>query len=366
MRVLVVTVVHHPLDARIHRRQIGALLASGVEVTYAAPWSAFGVVVPSGLRALDLPRSSGRRRLEAVRAARDLIRAEGPLHDVVLLHDLELVAAVRGVAGPTVVLDVHEDTSAALADRPWVPAPLVPFARWWVRRTERWAEDNLHLLLAEYAYADRFDATHPVVPNVPAVPETVRAPGTDRVVHVGRISRGRGWAELRDAGAELRTHGVQVELFGPADTDVEDEVRAADERGDITWHGFVPNEQALARVEGALAGLCLLHDLPNYRHSLPTKVVEYLAAGVPAVVTPLPLAQELVERSGGGVVVPFEAPPEVVAAVLRLRGDNDLRSGMGARGHAHALEHLNWDVEGKRFVELLRGWSRSPIKADPA
>lgn len=364
MRVLVVTVVHHPLDARIHRRQIGALLASGAHVTYAAPWSAVGIEPPKEIKSLDLPRSSGRRRLAAVRAARHVIRAAGASHDVVLLHDLELVTAVRGFDASPVVLDVHEDTGAALTDRPWLPEPLLPVARLMVQRAEHWAQANLHLLLAEAAYADRFERTHPVVPNVPLVPSSVPEPGTERVVHVGRISRGRGWTELCSVGALLRTHGVQLELYGPADSDVEEEVRRAADRGDITWHGFVPNEQALARIEGALAGLCLLHDLPNYRHSLPTKAVEYLAAGVPALVTPLPLARDLVERSGGGMVVPFVSSQEVAGVVLQLRADADLRSGMGSRGHAHALEHLNWDVEGPRFVQLLRGWSTSRKQAD--
>lgn len=358
MRVLVVTVVHHPLDARIHRRQIGALTAAGVEVTYAAPWSAFGVSTATGIETHDLPRSSGRRRLAAVRAARRLVHDVGVAHDLVLIHDPELLAAVRGFKATPVVLDVHEDTAAALVDRPWVPSPLVPLAQSGVKRAESWAERHVHLILAEAGYADRFEEEHPVVPNVPLVPSAVSAPGRDRIVHVGRVSRGRGWEELRDVGAWVADQGVRLELFGPADADIEADVRAADAHGDVIWHGFVPNEEALARIDGALAGLCLLHDLPNYRHSLPTKAVEYLAAGIPAIATPLPLARELVESSGGGVVVPFQDAGAAAAAVLRLRDDDALRTQMGASGHAHALKRLNWGIEGPRFVELLRGWSR--------
>ena len=51
----------------------------------------------------------------------------------------------------------------------------------------------------------------------------------------------------------------------------------------------------MATIDGALAGLSLLRDLPNYRGSMPTKVVEYLAHGVPAITTPLPLAREIVQ-----------------------------------------------------------------------
>ena len=43
---LVMTVVHNPEDSRIRQRQIEALIAAGWQVTYAAPFRAFGLEVP--------------------------------------------------------------------------------------------------------------------------------------------------------------------------------------------------------------------------------------------------------------------------------------------------------------------------------
>ena len=45
-----------------------------------------------------------------------MIRKQARDHDVILLHDPELLAAVAGLRrrrGPVVVWDVHEDTAAA-------------------------------------------------------------------------------------------------------------------------------------------------------------------------------------------------------------------------------------------------------------
>ena len=362
MRVLVVTIVHHPLDARVHRRQIGALRDAGVPVTLAAPWTARGVEPPDGLAAIDLPQAAGRRRVQAVRAATRVVRQEGGRQDLVLLHDPELLAAARAAGTTPVVWDVHEDTAAAVADRPWIPSVLAPAARWGVRRAERWAERKLHLLLAEHAYRHRFLREHPVVPNVPIVPGSVVSPGSNRVVHLGRLSRGRGWEELRRLGERLRPAGVRLELLGPADPEIEDEVAAADGRGDVTWRGFVENEAAMDAIAGSMAGLALLHDLPNYRHSMPTKVAEYLAAGLPVITTPLPEAVAIVEASGCGEVVAFGDVEGAFDAVLRLRDDEEARAQAGRSGHAWATEHLNWAVEGPRFVDHLRTWATA---ADP-
>lgn len=86
----------------------------------------------------------------------------------------------------------------------------------------------------------------------------------------------------------LAAAGVLVELIGAADADVREELREAQREGIVRWYGFVPNDRALRIAEGAMAGLALLHDEPNYRHSMPTKVVEYMARGVPVVSTPNP------------------------------------------------------------------------------
>lgn len=357
MRILIATIVHHPLDARIHHRQIGALLEAGVEVTYAAPWQAFNVTAPDSVAPLDLPRASGRDRLPAIRAARRLIRNQAPSHDLVLIHDPDLLLAVTGRLSRPVVWDVHEDTAGAVGDRAWIPRTLTYAAAAMARRAEHLAERRLHLILAEDDYQERFARSHPIVPNVPFVAEHVPPPGGDRAVYVGRLSRGRGVAELLDVGDRLLREGVRLDLIGPADADVQAALEQADAAGHLRWHGFLANDQALVLVRGAMAGLCLLHDEPNYRPSLPTKIVEYLAAGVPAVATPLPRAAALVDAAGGGMVVPFGDAAAAAEAVLALRDDAARREAMGRAGHAYVALHHNWAIEGPRFVALLRRWA---------
>jgi glycosyltransferase involved in cell wall biosynthesis len=361
VRVLVVTTVHTPLDARIHHRQIRALLRAGVEVSYAAPWRATGIDPARstpGVRTFDLPRSVGRRRGRAIAAARALVREVGPGVDLVLLHDPELVLAVLGQRRrlPPIVMDVHEDLVGSLPDRPWVPAALRPVVGRAGSALERWAERQLHLILAEDAYRDRFARPHPVVPNLPWLPLEIDPPGTyDRVVYIGRLSRGRGVHELCEVGRRLgAAGGPQLELVGTPDADVVASVERAHAHGDIRWHGFLPNEAALDVARGAVAGLSLLHDLPNYRGSMPTKIAEYLSLGIPAITTPLPIARQLVEQTGAGVVVPFGDVEAVVEAVLGFARDPDRRHRSGQAGRQLAEASLSWDAVAPQFVEYLR------------
>lgn len=372
-RVLVVTVVHHPGDARIRHRQIESLLRAGWQVSYAAPFAAYGLTRPigiPGLTPIELPRASGRSRLPALRAARQLLRDRARGHDVVLLHDPELLLAVRGLTGlPPVVWDVHEDTAAALEVRPWVPDALRSPAAWGVRRLEHWAEDRMPLLLAEHEYATRFRLEHPVVPNTTRVPPEPLPPGQrdsegrQRVVYLGTLTPERGARELIEVGRHLEaaTSGeVRVHVIGQAHGEAVPALREATREGALTWHGFVPSDRALPMLDGALAGLSLLHDEANFRHSMPTKVIEYLAHGVPAISTPLPVPAELLQRTGAGILVPFTDVSATVDAVLRLHRDPAWAAEIGRAGHRVASRDYDWAAVEPVFIEALEAAAATP------
>jgi glycosyltransferase involved in cell wall biosynthesis len=372
MRVVVCTIVHHPQDARILHRQIRALLEAGHEVSYIAPLSAGdaalsagGIPPRAGLTTARVPRAAGRRRGSALRAARRQMARLGPGADLLIVHDPELLLVLPLVRRrPPTVWDVHEDTAAALRTKSWLPRALRPLMAGAVRVAERSAERRIHLILAEHGYAGRFRRSHPVVPNTAYVPDRPAPPGPgDRVVYIGHLSPDRGTAEMIEVGRLLGGHGITVDLVGPADAQARAQLARAQEAGLVRWHGFLPNDQAVRMTDGALAGLSLLHDEPNFRHSLPTKVAEYMARGVPVITSPLPVAAGLVERYGCGTVVPFGDARAAADAVLRLAADPALRAAQGLRGHRGAAESLLWPDHARSFVAQLEQWAAGPARA---
>jgi glycosyltransferase involved in cell wall biosynthesis len=369
MRLVVCTIVHHPADARIYHRQIRALLDAGHQVTYIAPVDAqnFAERACPGLQVISVPRAVGRRRLGALRAARRQLARHALGADLLLIHDPELLLVLPGPRRrrPPTVWDVHEDTAAALSTKPWLPRPLRPAAAVAVRTAERIAERRMHLILAEQGYVSRFRRPHPVVPNTTYVPDVAppqAVPAGDRrVVYVGHLSPDRGAGDMIELARLLRPHGITVDLIGPADGRARSQIEPAQADGLLRWHGFVPNDQAMPMMDGALAGLSLLHDEPNFRHSLPTKVVEYMARGVPVVTTPLPAAAALADDYECGFVVPFRDPRAAADAVLELDRDSSLRVKMGRRGHEAAYSSLGWPSDARVFVAQLESWAKEKL-----
>lgn len=363
MRVLVMCTVHDPRDARISERQIAALLAAGHDVSQAGPFAAFGAAAMPGVRAINLPRAHGRHRAKAWWEARRLLRRTAHDYDVIVIHSPELMSATVGIDHEGIVWDVHEDTASTLAMKGWLPRVVRGPVAALVHRAEASAERRAHVMLAERGYAERFAWVHPVVPNTPVVPADVPSSAPGRAIYVGGLTSARGVHDLIQVGRLLSEQGgIRLEVIGPAGSAIASDVRAAQARGWLTWRGFIPNAEALRSMEGATVGLSLLHDEPNYRHSMPTKLLEYLARGIPFVSTPLPLARDLVRASGGGIVVPFADPAAAARAVSTLHADDRARQAMADQGRAWVAEHADWSTDGPAFVAQLEEWGASRLR----
>ena len=351
MRVLVCTIVHHPTDARIFRRQIGALLEAGHSVSVVAPGSG-----PDGVAAYPVPRARGRRRFTAWRAARSRIRELAPQHDVLVIHDPELLCVIpwrelrrRKVR---VVWDVHEDLAAALAMKTYLPTGLRRLLVPVIAMLERWAERRAVLLLAETAYQERFRHAHPVVLNLPPVPETFPSrPRKRQAIYVGSITRARGLDRMLAIAPLLADAGIALRIIGEA-PNAEDAVRLRS-TPNVEWNGALPNAAALQEVEQSLVGLALLSDEPNYRHSMPTKILEYMASGTPVVATPLPLSRQVI-GDDGVVLDGFAATPKAIAdAVIALCNDDTRRERMAHAGFERVRSDYNWNRAKHGFIAAL-------------
>ena len=367
MNVVVVTVAHRGDDARIVHRQIRSLLEANHSVTLIAPDPGDGRSQdPPGLERIPVRRAVGRRRLrawyEARRAARRFVR----FADVVIVHDPELVPVI-GLARwkrTALVWDVHEDFVASVSDRRWIPRPLRPVFRRILLILEKVAHRRFHVILAEDSYRERFPNA-PVVPNSTWVlDQPAPADSEARVVYVGRISRSRGASTLVSLGEELVARGgPRLVLVGAADADVEPVITDAVRRGVLDWRGPLPNPEAMTLVRGAVAGLSLLSNHPNYVHSRPTKIIEYMAQGTPAISTPLPLAVEMIDASGAGVITSSWFGPdlvnEVADAVMAYQSSPALRGAHGTTGWEYVRSEFSWNADGSRFVGLMEGFSAS-------
>lgn len=289
--MLVVTTVHSPDDTRIRDRLIRTL-AGPWRVTYACPEPG-----PSDAEGLTWLPLRGRRLTRNVKALVHLLRGSW---DAAVVHDPELVPAAmlaRVVTRRPVVFDVHEDLPAQIESKTWIAPWLKPAIRVLARLLYRVAEKGLTLTLAEPGYHRLFTRRHPVFPNYPIYdkwPE-VRATGDGSAVYLGDVQPARG---IREAVEACGRSGTPLKVIGPVSASFSDELRsiASTHGTDLRLLGRTPNPEALMAIAGASVGLSPLLSFPNYRDSLPTKTLEYLAIGLPVVASDLPGTRAVLEQ----------------------------------------------------------------------
>ncbi len=80
--------------------------------------------------------------------------------------------------------------------------------------------------------------------------------------------------------------------------------------------------------------------------------IEALSAGVPVVVPDRPGLREIVELTGGGLVVPAHAPDAIARALAALRDDPDRVRRLGRAAAAGAREYFDIDKSVARTLEI--------------
>jgi glycosyltransferase involved in cell wall biosynthesis len=102
------------------------------------------------------------------------------------------------------------------------------------------------------------------------------------------------------------------------------------------------------------AGLSLDTDTClNQRYSLPNKLFDYIAAGIPVIASPLPEISALVSEYSCGIVLKAVSPELIAETLKRLRGDSQYLSQLKAGAKAAARE-LNWETEKIKEQELIK------------
>jgi glycosyltransferase involved in cell wall biosynthesis len=170
------------------------------------------------------------------------------------------------------------------------------------------------------------------------------------ILYAGRIERSKGVDVLLSAWRSLRRE-VEVELVlvgrrsaGPASL-------------------RIPSEPGLAVREwtseiGDYYQAADIFALPSFREGMSNAVLEAMACGLPAIVTPAGAAVDLVRNEENGLVVPAGDARALQCAMLRLVEDPALRSRLGTAAaelsKAYSVESVVDQIEAV-YVESLAG-----------
>jgi glycosyltransferase involved in cell wall biosynthesis len=276
-----------------------------------------------------------------------------------LIHANDYNTAWIGVAGKwltgaRLVYDSHEL---------WPDRNLRPEPRLWLLLCEALfvrVADRVVTTSPGYAevMASRYRIEAPVVVrNVPEWrtegPRAGRNGGPGLAVYFGALTRNRGLPTALQALAllpELRLRLVGPEAWGYRRTLLELADRlGVSERVEVL--DPVPPDAAAPVLADADVGLALIEPVClSYRMTLPNKLYEYVAAGLPVLASDIPvLGAEVREHGLGRVADP--ADPAAVATALRKMLEPDAQRAFREAAARFAAEAV-WDRERERLAKI--------------
>ena len=363
-RVVHLTSVHSGCDVRIFLKECQSLARAGYEVigvTNDQHDARCGTVPIRGL-------GGGGGRLQRIttkllRMAREAFRMHG---DVYHIHDPELLllALLLRARRKCVIYDVHENLPSTILYKHYIPATIRLPIRAVVDLLESAAARRMSgLVAATPSIAERFQHLNPncvVVNNFPDLSELEAVEPikwTQRsmsVAYVGGIAEERGIRELLAAMAYLpESLHAKLELAGWfSDQGLYPELQQLPEWASVRWRGLLGRLEVGELLSSVRAGMVVLHPETNFLTSQPTKLFEYMAAGVPVIASDFPLWRDIIRGTGCGILVDPRAPSAIAEAIRYLLTHDIEAEDMGRRGQTAVQEHFNWRREERKLLDF--------------
>jgi glycosyltransferase involved in cell wall biosynthesis len=157
---------------------------------------------------------------------------------------------------------------------------------------------------------------------------------------------------LFDALRQLREMlpTIRLVMVGPYRGAVPRDVEAV-----VRRTGFVDESELTLWLAAADAGVLVLRDNIASRGRWPSKLSEYLSAGLPIVTTRVGPAAELVAAAGAAAVAEPE-PAALAHALAGVLADEPRRRAMRAQALALAAGRLSWSSVAASLLDFYELW----------
>ena len=360
LKVVHLTSVHRSSDTRIVHRECVTLVEAGYDVVLIATGSTRGLPPGVRYRRIEAPRNRFDRMTRTMWAI--YRRALAERADVYHFHDPELilVGLLLRLRGALVVFDVHEDIPTEILSKPWIPRPLRKPVALLTNAVLYLVQGRFSAIVAATpAIARRY--LHPrkaVVANYPVIQEhECRVKDFSKrhpcVVYIGELTQRGGAIAMVKAAVHL-PEDIRLTFVGPFENaSIEKQVRELPAWGRVEYLGRRHRLELPAIVSQARAGLFPLLPSRNSIDALPAPLLEYMAAGLPVIVSSaVPSFVQLVGQHKCGLLVDPADPKAVADAISFMVNHPDEAQAMGARAFAAVSEHYQWADEGRKLTTL--------------
>jgi|GEM_PF-1416451 len=178
------------------------------------------------------------------------------------------------------------------------------------------------------------------------------------LIYTGNISVNRNLKLFRDTVVSLNKRGYACVGVSLGSGDIKDEeiwIKLCNEFPDQMLHlGNVPHDQIPLILKEAHIGWGVLPDKAPFNISLPNKVFEYLACGLPVVVSDMCNVRHLLWKSPAALIFRDENEEGLSDLIMSAYPDTELLMEMKPRARDIFISRFTWDSEELKLLDVYK------------
>ncbi len=357
-----ITTVHRLSDARIFDKECKSLACAGYETILIVQNDAHTIIDGISIKALPETKERFTRISRFPWHIFKIILSEHP--NVCHFHDPELIplGLLCKIIGKKVIYDVHEDYPLSLLsnNRAWIRPKWRNFFSFCVSFFERLGGRYFDgIITATPTIANHFPPSktitirnYPILNKLSAINSASRNSEQPQVIYMGNLSAVRGISEMiRAVEIAAPFTGVRLAIAGLFDShSYEEYIKNLKGWQHVDFLGWQSRDEIAKTLATSRIGLVVIHPMQEYLSSYPTKIFEYMRAGLPVIASDFPLWRNFVSKVGCGLLVDPLNPEDIAEAIIWLIKNPQEAENMGKRGMKAVKEKYNWDMEKKKLL----------------
>ncbi len=355
------TSVHPRNDGRIFYKQCVSAVHFDYRVTLIVA-DGKGDENKLGVNIIDIGKIPGGRVFRMLKSTKSMYRKLMDINaDIYQFHDPELLSI--GVSlkrlNKRVIYDSHEDVPRQILYKTWL-GPLFLrklFAKVYNKFEKSKVQKLDGLISVIEEITNQFDCPRKVtIKNFPIIEYLIEArkpfeKRNDHIVYVGSITKPRGVLDYIKAMEKIPEpyRLILIGHFIPAH--LLEECKELPGWNRVDYLGFKTLDELSQLLGSAKIGLSVLHAEKNYLQSLPTKGFEYMAAGLPLIMSDFEYWKPYFE--GCAIHIEPAQSDLIASAIMELINDSSKYSSLATEASLKCV-HYSWEGQFKLLHQFYQ------------
>lgn len=358
LKICHISTVHPLYDDRIFYKECSSIAENGDEAYFIVTHDKAEQI--NGVNIIPLSENEGRVYRVFVKQFSAFNKALKLKADIYHFHDPELIimGLFLKIFGKKVVYDVHEDVPLQILNKEWIGSTrkrkLISSV---FNSIEKFVARKLDgVVTVTTDIQEKFNKSKrvlllrnlPILSMIDNSEITEVTPEKTVVIYAGGLTDIRGIKELVETAGILNGK-IELWLIGKFDSvDFEQECRALEGFKYTKYLGYMRMSQVYSYMKKADIGMCTLHATKNHLTSWPVKAFEYMACGIPIIMSDFPYWKDVFKENA--VFVNPSKASDIAITIDNLIKDHDKVKAMGKYNRDIVKEQYSWEVESKKML----------------